>query len=400
MSSILTNNSAMVALQTLQGINRDLSTTQSQISTGKKVANAADNAAIWAISKTMESDVSGFQAIKESLSLGSSTVAVARNAAETTQGLLDEIKTKVIAAQEGNVDRDKVQADIDQLKDQITGVLESAQFNGLNLVNGSNTDAMQTLSSLNRTDAGVVDDTIDVETQNLTFNGFAGTPTEGLLAAGSATTAINGGDNVAITPTLTADNPSYFSMTVNGQTFTVEMTLDEFNNDAASQDQAGANAYVAEQLTAQLDAAFGENVLEVTDNSGIEVNIGGSATTNVPYRIELGNGNVGALAPLDGLTVNGTDTERTDALEDIETMIDAATDAAAAFGSAQRRFEIQEDFVSTMVDSLKSGIGALVDTNMEEASARLQALQVQQQLGVQSLSIANQAPQTILSLFR
>jgi len=49
---------------------------------------------------------------------------------------------------------------------------------------------------------------------------------------------------------------------------------------------------------------------------------------------------------------------------------------------------------------MKSGIGALVDTDMEEASARLQALQVQQQLGVQSLSIANQAPQTLLSLFR
>ena len=52
------------------------------------------------------------------------------------------------------------------------------------------------------------------------------------------------------------------------------------------------------------------------------------------------------------------------------------------------------------MDAMKSGIGSLVDADMEEASARLQALQVQQQLGVQSLSIANQSPQTILSLFR
>jgi len=56
--------------------------------------------------------------------------------------------------------------------------------------------------------------------------------------------------------------------------------------------------------------------------------------------------------------------------------------------------------VSKLTDSLKAGIGALVDANMEEASAKLQALQVQQQLGVQSLSIANQAPQSVLSLFR
>jgi flagellin len=56
--------------------------------------------------------------------------------------------------------------------------------------------------------------------------------------------------------------------------------------------------------------------------------------------------------------------------------------------------------VTSLVDSLKSGIGSMVDANMEEASARLQALQVQQQLATQSLSIANQAPQNILALFR
>ncbi len=81
-------------------------------------------------------------------------------------------------------------------------------------------------------------------------------------------------------------------------------------------------------------------------------------------------------------------------------MIDTTIDAAAAFGSSQGRIETQSEFISKLTDSLKSGIGALVDADMEETSARLQALQVQQQLGVQSLSIANQAPQTILSLFR
>ena len=88
------------------------------------------------------------------------------------------------------------------------------------------------------------------------------------------------------------------------------------------------------------------------------------------------------------------------ALGQIDELIDTAIKAAAAFGSAQGRIETQADFVSKLTDSLKSGIGSLVDADMEEVSARLQALQVQQQLGVQSLSIANQAPQSILSLFR
>ena len=62
MASILTNNSAMVALQTLNGINKNLDGIQSQISTGKKVGNAKDNAAVWAISSVMQSDVKGFKA--------------------------------------------------------------------------------------------------------------------------------------------------------------------------------------------------------------------------------------------------------------------------------------------------------------------------------------------------
>jgi len=88
MSSILTNNSAMVALQTLKSINTGLAKTQGEISTGKSVSTSADNSAVWAISKVMESDVKGFKAISDSLSLGKSTVAVARQAAETVTDLL------------------------------------------------------------------------------------------------------------------------------------------------------------------------------------------------------------------------------------------------------------------------------------------------------------------------
>ncbi len=87
-------------------------------------------------------------------------------------------------------------------------------------------------------------------------------------------------------------------------------------------------------------------------------------------------------------------------MTDIEGMIDASIGAAAAFGSGQKRIEIQREFVSELTDALKAGIGSLVDADMEEASARLQSLQVQQQLGTQALSIANQAPQNVLALFR
>ncbi|HMO73481.1 MAG TPA: flagellin, partial [Paracoccaceae bacterium] len=74
--------------------------------------------------------------------------------------------------------------------------------------------------------------------------------------------------------------------------------------------------------------------------------------------------------------------------------------ATANFGSVQKRIDIQNDFVGKLTDALRAGIGTLVDADMEAASARLQALQVQQQLGIQALSIANQQPQNVLALFR
>ena len=99
MSSILTNNGAMVALQTMKSINKNMGQVQAEISTGKAVGSAKDNAAVWAISKTMESDVSGFKAISDSLSLGSSTIAVARSASEQITNLLKEVKGKVVNSQ-------------------------------------------------------------------------------------------------------------------------------------------------------------------------------------------------------------------------------------------------------------------------------------------------------------
>jgi len=95
MSSILTNNSAQVALQTLQSVNSNLAKTTDVISTGKEVSTAKDNAAVFAISKVMESDVAGFKAISDSLALGESTVAVGRQAAETVTDMLTDVRTSI-----------------------------------------------------------------------------------------------------------------------------------------------------------------------------------------------------------------------------------------------------------------------------------------------------------------
>ena len=155
MSSILTNTSAMVALQNLKAVSAGLEKTQDEISTGKTIGAAKDNSAIWAISKVMESDVAGFNAIKDSLALGESTVAVASAGAEQITDLLKEMKEKVVAATGENVDHSKITADVSALKDQITSIIGASQFNGSNLLNADGGN-FTVLSSLDRDATGGV----------------------------------------------------------------------------------------------------------------------------------------------------------------------------------------------------------------------------------------------------
>lgn len=432
MSSILTNNSAMVALQTLRNINKNLATTQGEISTGKSVATAKDNAAVWAISKVMESDVKGFKGIRDSLSLGESTVAVARQGAETVSDLLTEIKGKIVAAQEDNVDRAKIQTDIAALRDQIGAVVGAAQFNGLNLlsnreaVEGSGT--MNILSSLDRSGAGVTASNISVGKQDLgtqqaeiatgstaivtadnniggaydataaALTGNAATPPTGTTTFYTAATdAVAAGTGFNIAISATAGNAPANTA---GLSDIVYVARDgDTAADVAAGLAAAFNSYVEESMgtgnTGTIAAVANGNQIVFTGANEAGANFSLAVNAYDADDTTIGGG-LSALEDVDVSTAEGAQA----ALGQIESMIQTAIDAAASFGSAQGRIETQSTFVSGLSDALRSGIGAMVDADMEEASARLQALQVQQQLGVQALSIANQAPQTILALFR
>ena len=280
MSSILTNNSAMVALQTLKSINKDLAMTQNEISTGKSVASAKDGSAVWAISKVMESDVAGFKAISDSLAVGEATVAVASAGAEQIVSVLEEMKELAVSGNSETADFAKINADMAEKEAQILSIINASQFNGVNLlktdVDGNGGTQLTVLSSLDRVGSGA--------------------PTASNIA--------------------------------------VATTDFEANLDVASR-------------------------TAITDQA--------SAAT---------------------------------ALGEMEAFLQTAINGAASLGASAKRISEQNEFVGKLTDAMKTGIGALVDADMEEASARLQALQTQQQLGVQALSIANQAPQTILSLFR
>jgi flagellin len=145
--------------------------------------------------------------------------------------------------------------------------------------------------------------------------------------------------------------------------------------------------------TYNFDTGSAGNVLFGADTSGNVVTTQGILGSNYG----IGNSSASVYS-LDISSMTSGDIAQ--ALSMVESALKAMTTSGAKLGSLSTRIDLQSSFTSALKDSIESGVGKLVDANMEEESSRLSALQTQQQLAIQSLSIANSSSQSILSLFR
>ena len=274
MNSINTNTGALVALQNLNATNRELDDVQGRINTGKKVASATDNGAIWAIAQNQRGTSSALNATKDSLQRGQSTIDVAVAAGESVSDLLLQMKEKALAASDASLDtasRTALNEDFKSLRDQIAKVVTNADFNGANMIKSGGT----TIAAL-----------------------------------------------------ANADGTS--KITVAAQSLAL----------------GGANVTVA-------------------------------ATGSI-----------------------GTVTLATAMITTVTTSITNTGAALAKLGTGSRALQSHFTFVGKLQDAIDAGVGNLVDADLAKESAKLQALQTKQQLGVQALSIANSSSSSLLGLFR
>ena len=142
LNSINTNSGAMIALQNLNTTNNDLQVTQQRINTGKKIASAKDNGAIWATARNQSAAASSLNSVKDSLQRGQSTIDVALAAGDTVTDLLGKMKEKALAASDTSLNTasfDALKSDFDSLRDQVTKAVTNAKFNGVSIADGSTT---------------------------------------------------------------------------------------------------------------------------------------------------------------------------------------------------------------------------------------------------------------------
>ncbi len=274
MNSVNTNVGAMIALQNLNATNAELNTTQTRINTGKRVASAKDNGAIWAIAQNKRANSRSLDAVRESRQRSQSTVDVAISAGETVSDLLLQMKEKALAASDTSLDttsRVALAEDFKALRDQLAKAVTNAEFNGINMVKA-------------------------------------------------------GGTTIA----------------------------------------AIANANGTEKITVQAQS------------------------------LALGGGNVTVSATATFSTATAAQT----LIDTINTSITNVSTVLSKLGTGSKSLGSHLDFVNKLQDSIDAGVGNLVDADLAKESAKLQALQTKQQLGVQALSIANQSSSMILGLFR
>ncbi|MCB8835871.1 flagellin [Aurantimonas sp. VKM B-3413] len=426
MSSLMTNTAAMTALQTLALTNTSLEETQNAISTGYRVADAKDNAAYWSISTTMRSDNKAMSAVKDSLGIGSATVDTAYTGLDSAKDVLNEIKAKLTAATQDGVDRTKIQDEISQLQEQLKSIADSASFSGQNWLSidssASGYNASKSIvANFARDASGALSlGSITVDTSKLTLYD-ANSTSAGILNGGvGGNTSANGvtdGTNTAATAT---------AATVSMGSSTTGLTLDV--NDTISFDVAIGTGTTAKVVT--IDQALVNSTLGVTDgkiagatamasvmNAALTAaGVAASATASTAGALSLSTTATGTGTTI---TVSNTDADAGTAVStiditgasitaaDIKKYIGIVDDAiskvtagASTLGAIQNRIDLQTTFVSDLMDTIDKGVGTLVDADMTEESTRLKALQTQQQLGVQALSIANSSSQTLLSLFK
>ncbi len=293
MSSILTNYGSMVALQNLQATQNALTDTENQISSGLKVSSAKDDASSWTIATTMKSNVASLNQVSQDLGNANSIMSTAVSGAGQITSLVSQIRAKVASFTDTSQDPKAIQAEVTQLVSQIGATIQSSSFNGVNLLDSSQSSGLTFLASTN--------------------NDYKG-----------------GGSSPTISTGATTDLSSTSANTAAAAFYTLVGNLGT----------AISNASPATQQT-NLDTA----------------------------------------------------------LKQVDAFNAVVEGAASTLGAVQTNVSSQQTFVNSLATTMSVGVSNMVDADMTKESARLSALQTQQQLGTQALSIANQAPQMLLKLF-
>lgn len=419
MTSILTNVSAQTALQTLRSVQGNLQETQDRISTGLEVRAAKDNPAFFLVSSQVNGDKTVVDGLNDNLTLSVNAARTATNGINSINGTINEIQTTLTTADSGQA-LNELQFTLDNLVSEIEGTINATSFNGINLLAGNGTSEVTT--TITRDNGQFNISTFILREQDLanvtTFDEGTGYTLDAAYQAyrPDAFQRIDGANAAGI------GSDGVLDYTVDGDDDASAVAGFQVTGEAYDAIEAALSAFgatAADLATARTAADAGDGTFTVdptaanyagVDFTTFDLDGDGAAETDFQDFIEkavVGDAavrnavaNSGFSGTIRSIQVAGAGGNVQAGLVVADAILNELNLAASTLGTFERTLEARQNFLETLSDSLEQGVSSLIEANLDEESSRLQALQVQEQLAIQSLQIANQRPQNILSLFR
>jgi flagellin len=455
--SVNTNIGAMVALQNLSKTNMMLAETQSRIATGRKVDSVKDDSSTWTIAQNIRGDLSAQNAVDKSLGRAKSTLDLAISAGESISDLLTRARELTAQAADFGIDtttRDALARDFTNLMKQVDSQVQSSEYNGTNMLK-NNPDGIGAILSVNADSSADRFSVQGADMRSSSYNAATQYNAVSIANVNRAATNLNGTINTNSVGSANADslaslmskrnltgavgatagggvqiaaqlNTSYgatgFAAGAGGNTYfdsstgninirlATGMTNASTGNASAAvvgQNYDAATGIVrftlgATTFQAQAQAGLADDAqIALKADQFTAVATGAAATAaNNTGTIAVSTQYIGANA----LTAGGVDLTTFNGRMSGTAIIDnyqtKVKNQLGSWGSSSRQLDMQISYSSKLRDAWDTGVGGMVDADLAHESAKLQSLQVRQQLGTQALSLANQAPQALLSLFR
>jgi flagellin len=442
--SVNTNLGALAALASLDQTQQALNTTQNEISTGQKVSSAADNPAIYSIANTINSNIAGLSAVSDSLNFGAQVVSLASSAVTNVSSVLQSLQATVTSANQSGENLTTLQSQVTTELASINQFASNATFNGVNLLvaNTGNGVTSNSLNVVQSVDGGVytvanqintpgssantsLTDALNISSLSVTGGSSGNIGTNVAFGTGTDVFAtfdpsVVGGANTTAQANTNADLQLTVSDTSSGTPVTKTYSF-EFVDDATAGIQLQSapstnNTVVAvhfnstndstNQIVANLQQALSANGFGVVQQQDGSLNIVGSGLTQADFgTVSAGTFTSGSSTTnatptaTAGVTVTSLTSNQT-AVTAVQSAVTKLNAIGASLGAATQQITGIQNFTTSLSSALTAGVGALTDADLAAESARLTSLQTKQQLATQSLSIANQQPQSLLSLFK
>ncbi|WP_319483323.1 flagellin [uncultured Cohaesibacter sp.] len=396
MPVISTNTAANTAVRYLNSNSQDQTNSLAKLASGSRINKASDDAAGLAISTKIGTDVAALEQASTNASHAVSVLSTADGGASNIADIVERMKTLASESASGTVtdtERAYVQAEFEELQEEIDGICESTRYNGQSLLDGSSDFAVD-----------------DVETAAV-VEGASATYTAASAVDTTGTITIN---DIEVTLTATSDGTN--------ATMTVDEMVDQINsalNDEGEYTIVASNESGTLTLTslakgdnAEITLEDGSGTLNLAslgltagttngtttevDTTGADIVVGSTSADTINLSIDSLTCDSLGIADLDVSTEEGA----AEALSVLDLAIDQISEARAEIGATMSRFEFRSAQIDTSVENLESAQSAIADVDIAAEQASLSSSSVKVQAAVAAASQANQMPQNLLSLIQ